>query len=330
VRTAASADVVTTTLLAANDGGHIVQLRSLVDRFGLEGERLWVTPRTPQTESLLAGERVFWAHAAPTRDWRAAVRNAAAIRRLLRSEDVSRVISTGSSLAVSALPQAGLHRIPAHYIESVTRTDGFSLSGRVLRRVPGVSLYAQWPHLAGGRWLYRGSVLDGFHAEAGAAQEVRTVVVSLGTSSTFGFRRLLERLVAIVPAGVDVLWQTGATVVDGLPIDARPAVPAAEFSTAIEAADVIVAHAGAGIALTALDAGKVPILVPRVASLGEHIDDHQGEIARHLAVAGLAVAADAGELTWETMTAASGIRARRVDRPPPFVLDERRLPDNRP
>ena len=253
---------------------------------------------------------------------RAAARNANAIRSLFRSHEIARVISTGSSLAVSALPVAALHRVPAHYIESVTRTDGFSMSGRLLRCVPGVSLYAQWPHLAVGRWNYRGSVLDGFRVASSEPRKVRSLVVSVGTSTTFGFRRLLERLVAVVPTGVDVIWQTGATDVAGLPITAHGTLRAAELATAIESADVIVAHAGAGIALTALGAGKVPILVPRRASMGEHVDDHQGEIARHLEDLGLAVVADAATLTWETIASATAKRSELVDQPPPFVLEE--------
>ena len=97
-------------------------------------------------------------------------------------------------------------------------------------RVPGVSLYAQWPHLAVGRWNYRGSVLDGFRVASSEPREVRSLVVSVGTSTTFGFRRLLERLVAVVPTGVDVIWQTGATDVAGLPITARGTLRAVELA----------------------------------------------------------------------------------------------------
>jgi UDP-N-acetylglucosamine--N-acetylmuramyl-(pentapeptide) pyrophosphoryl-undecaprenol N-acetylglucosamine transferase len=312
-----------TTLLAANDGGHLVQLHSLVDRFGLEDDRLWVTVPTPQTESMLAGEQVSWVGPAPTRDWRAAARNGAVIHGLFRRHDITRAISTGSSLAVSTLPHAAVRRLPAHYIESVTRTDGFSLAGRMLRRFPGISLYAQWPHLAAGRWHYRGSTLDGYRAEQTEATDVRRIVVSVGTSSKYGFRRLLERLVAVVPDDIEVLWQTGCTDVAGLPIDANPAVPAASLAAAIAEADVVVAHAGAGIALTILEAGKVPILVPRRAAFAEHIDDHQGEIASRLEQLGLAFVTDAADLSWERIVSATGACVRRAEQPPRFRLDER-------
>jgi UDP-N-acetylglucosamine:LPS N-acetylglucosamine transferase len=133
---------------------------------------------------------------------------------------------------------------------------------------------------------------------------------------------LLDCLVAVIPDGVEVLWQTGCTDVSGLPIDAQPAVPAAILGTAIAEADVVVAHAGAGIALTVLEAGKVPILVPRRAAFEEHVDDHQGEIAGRLHELGLAVVTDVSELTWERIVSATAARVRRADQPPQFRLDE--------
>jgi UDP-N-acetylglucosamine transferase subunit ALG13 len=313
---------VTTTLLVANDGGHIMQLRSLVDRFAVVEDRTWVTVATPQTESLLAGERVHWVGEAPTRDWRAVGRNAVLIRRIFRSESIGRAISTGSSLALSALPQAALRRIPTHYIESVTRTEGYSLSGRILQRVPGIEMYVQWPHLATERWRYCGSVLDGYASETTTRREVRRLVVSVGTSGKYGFRRLIERLRTITPDDVDVLWQTGSTDVTGLGIDARASLPARELASAIEQADAMVAHAGAGIALTALQAGKVPLLAPRLADRGEHIDDHQAEIARCLSKLDLAVVSDADEVTWDLLTSMTTRRAIAVAAAEPFHLRE--------
>ncbi len=311
----------TWTLLAANDGGHLTQLHALVDRMVDIENRLWVTVPTAQTESLLAGERVHWMVPAPTRDWRAMLRNARLIRHLFYVYDISSAISTGSSLALSALPQAARRRIPAHYVESVTRTDSISLSGKFLSRVPGVSLYVQWPQMEDSRWSYRGSVLDGFTVEGVAHRPVQRIVVSLGTSEAFGFRRLVERLVEIVPQHVDVLWQTGSTDVSGLGISSRASVPAAELVAAIRAADVVVAHAGAGIALTTLNSGKVPVLVPRSPSHGEHVDDHQQQIADELASRDLAFVSDVKGLEWSSISGATRIRAIHDSSSPPFVLN---------
>ena len=286
-----------TALLVANDGGHLMQLRTLARRLPLTEPFKWVTVPTPQTESLLADEDVLWVKPAPTRDLRAALGNAVLTSSLFRSGDVSAVVSTGSSLAVSTLPQARLRGTPAYYIESATRTQGPSLSGRLLATIPGIELYTQNPAWASRRWKYAGSVFDGWQARTGTGpRPVSRIVVTLGTSRTFGFRRLVEHLAPLLAAtGAEVLWQTGTTDVTGLPVrDPRRAVPAVEMAAAMREADVVIAHAGTGAALEALQAGKLPILVPRRAEFHEHVDDHQEQIATMLAERRLAIVREAG------------------------------------
>ena len=285
-----------TALLVANDGGHLMQLRTLARRLPISEPFRWVTVPTPQTESLLHGEDVVWVRPAPTRDLRAALANAVLASPLFRGGGVSAVVSTGSSLAVSVLPQARLRGTPAYYIESATRTRGPSLSGRILAAVPGVELYTQDPSWASRRWKYAGSVFDGWQARSGdGLGGVGKVVVTLGTSRTFGFRRLVEHLAPLLrDLGAEVLWQTGSTDVSGLPVTApRRAVPALELAAAMREADVVVAHAGTGAALEALQAGKLPLLVPRRAEHHEHVDDHQQQIAGMLAARGLALVREA-------------------------------------
>ena len=54
------------------------------------------------------------------------------------------------------------------------------------------------------------------------------------------------------------------------------------YQEKIEAADLIVAHAGMGSIITALELGKRIIVVPRRSDLGEHRNDHQLATARRL------------------------------------------------
>jgi len=48
-------------------------------------------------------------------------------------------------------------------------------------------------------------------------------------------------------------------------------------------ARVVITHAGVGSIMLALAAGKKPIVAPRLYRYGEHVDDHQTEIARAFA-----------------------------------------------
>jgi len=313
-----------TALMVATNGGHLAQLVELGERLdGIEADRLWITFDSPQSRSLLAGRRHLFIREIDERDVTGVLRGAACAYRLLRDLPVSAVVSTGSAVALSFLPLAAARGIPAHYIESSARVAEPSLTGRVLAWVPGVQLYRQYPHAALGRWRYAGSVFEGFEVLPGAAREVRKVVVTLG-SGVHGFRRLVDRLLAILPPGLDILWQTGSTRVDGLDIAARPSVPAAELERAIRDADVVVAHAGCGSALTALGAGKYPVLVAREGRHGELVDEHQMQLAGWLGQRGLALHRTPENLSFADLVEAAGRRvARRAD-PPGILLASRR------
>jgi UDP-N-acetylglucosamine transferase subunit ALG13 len=252
------------------------------------------------------------------------LRNTWDARDVFASHDISMAVSTGAALALAVLPQARLHGIPCVYIESATRVSGPSLSGSLLSRVPGIAMYSQSAALSSRRWQFLASPWDVYETgtSTGAPRAnpdrppaVRSVVVSLGTSP-YGFRRLVERLVVVLPPDAQVLWQTGTTDVTGLGIDARPDVPSAELKAAIERADVVISHAGTGAALAALEAGRCPILVPRRATRHEHVDDHQLQIALDFALRDLAIVRDVGHLKYDDLLlAASRTVVRKPDLP---------------
>ncbi len=280
----------------------------------------WVTNDAPQSRSLLAGEQVHWVNPVFPRDRRAALSNVAPAARLLSSRRYSAVISTGSGVALSFLPLARLRNISTHYIESFTRLNEPSLTGRLLARVPGLRVYTQHESWAGERWRFSGSVFDEFAVEERReTSKLARMVVTLG-QNPYGFRRLLESLLAVLPDDVDVVWQTGATDVAGLPIESRPILPAHELAAEILRADVVVAHAGIGSALAVLTAGKIPVLVPRLFAQGEQVDDHQEHVADELERRGLAIAASVEALDLATLRRASTLRVVRTQCPRRFEL----------
>jgi UDP-N-acetylglucosamine transferase subunit ALG13 len=142
------------------------------------------------------------------------------------------------------------------------------------------------------------------------------VVVTLG-SQNYPFDRLVSRLLDALPDGVEVLWQTGATDPRIHGIDGHRSIPTDELETAMADADVVVAHAGVGSALSAFSAGRHPVLVPRRVSRDEHVDDHQEQIAGELRDRGLATACDADEIGLGVLMTASRLS----------VLEREALPD---
>ncbi len=308
-----------TTLLIASGGGHLKQLHRLMPRLTIGEDRLWVTFDTGLSRSLLEDENVVFAPYAHPHDVRGTARNALLAMKLVRAQRFERAISTGANLAVSFLPVARVSGARADYIETATRANGPSLTGRVLQRVPGIHLYTQHARRAHGRWHYGGSVFEGFWAEhTSTTPAVKKIVVSLGSNDSYPFPRLVYHLLKIIPAGVEVLWQLGSTPLH-VPF-ARASVPAKELESAMREADVVIAHAGTGAALSALEAGKFPVLVPRRAAHNEHVDDHQELTSEFLSNIGLALAAEAEELTWDDICAAASWRVGEGSDVVPFQL----------
>jgi UDP-N-acetylglucosamine transferase subunit ALG13 len=283
---------------------------------------LWVTFDSPQSRSLLAGRSVEYVRYSPSRDGKSTLTNMAAATRILSRDHFDVAVSTGATVAVSFLPVAHTLGIPSYYIESAARTSGPSLTGRLLQLVPGVRLYTQHRRFANRRWTYAGSVFDAFAATPlPQPKPISRIVVTVGASETYGFSRLFQALARILPTSIEVLWQTGCADVHTLGIPGRRQVAAAELQAAMAAADVVVAHAGVGSALSALEAGKVPVLVPREVAHHEHVDDHQFQIAADLGARGLAVVRRVEELTFADLVGAANQRVERATAPAPLELE---------
>jgi UDP-N-acetylglucosamine transferase subunit ALG13 len=118
---------------------------------------------------------------------------------------------------------------------------------------------------------------------------------------------------------VEVVWQTGCANTDGLGIRAAPFLRAPELAAAVAAADIVVSHAGVGSALSALAAGRRPLLAHRSRRLQEAGDDHQAQLAAELARRGLAVHRDASAVTVEDLLSTLDGTVTQCT-PPPFEL----------
>ncbi len=112
------------------------------------------------------------------------------------------------------------------------------------------------------------------------------IFVTVGTNEA-RFDRLLEA-VAQLPIDEELLVQHGHSS----PIHAPHAelvgfLPFEEMVETIRRARVVVTHAGVGTVMVALANGKRPIVFPRLKAFGEAVDDHQLQLGRRFAAAGL-------------------------------------------
>jgi UDP-N-acetylglucosamine transferase subunit ALG13 len=111
------------------------------------------------------------------------------------------------------------------------------------------------------------------------------IVVSVGTDHHL-FDRLISWLTAWGGASrVDLRVQHGTSApVPGARNVAL--VSHAELLSWMSEADCVVLHGGPGGMFDALRCGLRPLVVPRRASLGEHVDDHQVAFTRRMAAQG--------------------------------------------
>jgi UDP-N-acetylglucosamine transferase subunit ALG13 len=321
-----------TTMFVATTGGHLEQLHDLAVRLPPDEPVFWVTHENDQSRSLLAGRDVVFVPYVHARNVPDVLQCMPTAHRLWRERSVTRVVSTGSAIAIGYLPYLAGRGVACHYVESAARVAAPSLAGRVLRWAPRIRRYTQHERWADRHWLHRGSVFDSYEPFSAprAFGDVVRVVVTLGTAAEFPFRRLVESLAPLLaPAGhlaaavgcrVEVIWQTGCTSTDGIPVTATPYLAAGELAASMASADIVVAHAGTGSAVSALRAGRCPLLVPRRAALGEAADDHQRELAMELAARHLALYREPAGITVDDLLATMQSGVRRSATPPAFEL----------
>lgn len=122
------------------------------------------------------------------------------------------------------------------------------------------------------------------------------IFVTVGTQLAF------DRLIGAVDAwaeraGRPVFAQIGPGEYTPRFIDYASFISPDECLERMAEADAIVAHAGMGTIISALELGKPVLVMPRRASLGEHRNDHQLATAARFGELGrLSVAADEHEL----------------------------------
>lgn len=301
-------------VLVASAGGHLTQLLALREELGVSKRCVWVTYDSVQGRELAEREPVIFGHGPSTRNLPAAFRNSALAKQILADYPVSRVVSTGAGIAVPFLVQAARRGVDALYVESATRIDVPSLSGRILERVPGVTCAAQWPWGRRG-WQEVRSVFDRFQSEASSREIERPlrILVTLGTHADYRFDRLAVQVARLVRPEDMVVWQLGSTPAPANASEVVDDLAPAEFEALIELSDVIIGHAGLGTALAALEKGKFPILVPRRRAYREHIDDHQVKLAWELQRSSLALARDVVNLSSQDLVFAANREVTAVE-----------------
>jgi UDP-N-acetylglucosamine--N-acetylmuramyl-(pentapeptide) pyrophosphoryl-undecaprenol N-acetylglucosamine transferase len=301
-------------LFVASTGGHLTELHHLAPAMRPGPDSVWVTFDSEQSTSLLRDADVRFVPYVSPRGYRGTARSIGLIGEVIRAEKPVAVVSTGAGVAVSAFIAARMRGIPCHYIESVSRLEGPSVTGRIVSALRLARTYTQHTGWAGRRWRPYPSVLSEFEAlpaESGDSPAGNPrLFVTVGTIRPYRFDALVDAVLATGLADGDTVWQLGSTTRTDLPGHVVTTMTDEDFRRCCVEADVVITHAGVGTVMTLLELGIYTVVVPRRAARREHVDDHQTQIAELLADTALSDVHEVDDIRAESVRRAAGRRVR--------------------
>ena len=124
------------------------------------------------------------------------------------------------------------------------------------------------------------------------------MLVTVGTEQ-FPFNRLMEWIDGLLECGAiqeEVVVQAGSCTIAPTNTTCYKVLPESQFKELVKSARVVISHCGEGSYLLFSQLQVPFVLVPRSARFGEHVDDHQVEMADALSEVGLPIARSPFEL----------------------------------
>lgn len=132
-------------LLVCSPGGHLAEMLSLEPAWR-DLETTWVTLPGADVDHLLADKPVILGHGPTNRSITKLIRNFRVAWRTVRDLQPDVILSTGAALAVPFFVVGRLHGRRCVYVESLTRREDLSLSGRLVYPLAS-AFFVQWPTL---------------------------------------------------------------------------------------------------------------------------------------------------------------------------------------
>lgn len=108
------------------------------------------------------------------------------------------------------------------------------------------------------------------------------IFVTVGTHEQ-AFNRLIKKVDELVAEGTinePVVMQTGFSTYVPKHCEWHKMLSYDEMKQYIDEARIVITHGGPASFIEVLQAGKIPVVVPRLAEFGEHVNDHQEEFAQ--------------------------------------------------
>jgi len=144
-------------MAVASEGGHWIQLLRLRKAFQ-DAEIVYVS--THKSFKSNGGDERYYAVTDANR-WNKLrlLKMANEVRRIISKEKPDVIISTGAAPGMAAILFGRLNGSRTIWLDSIANVDRLSLSGRLIKPFAHLHL-TQWPQLAKGKTLYKGTVIS--------------------------------------------------------------------------------------------------------------------------------------------------------------------------
>ncbi|MCM3135335.1 glycosyltransferase family 28 [Paenibacillus polysaccharolyticus] len=121
------------------------------------------------------------------------------------------------------------------------------------------------------------------------------MIFAIVGTQRFSFDRMFALLDEAIEAGTiqeEIVAQSGYTSYEPRHFKTIPFLSQEEMDAYIEGSRCVITHAGIGSITNCLERGKPVVVIPRRKDKGEHVDDHQLEIAKVFQERGYVVVAE--------------------------------------
>jgi len=277
--------------IVVSAGGHLEQAIRRVNQLELGKNVSFIIPKNAQSESKLEKQNKIYIGDVGSRNIFSLMIAVIRLLKLLNKRDFDYVLSTGAGVALASCFVCKIKRINFYYIESVARVINPSLTGKILALTKSTLRYSESSYFDGRKWNKIETLFAMYKISKKTDANPKTrplkIFVTVGTVHRYRFERIIDVVKTIAKENDQVVWQIGDINSIEFIGDCYRELTETEFSQMVDWADVVVTHSGVGSILNVLDRGKYPIVVPRLSKFGEHVDDHQIEIAAVISDLGL-------------------------------------------
>ena len=272
-------------------GGHLEQALRRVTQLNLQSNTTFIIPKNAQSESKLSNQNHLFMANVASRDYLGLCKAIIQLIKILNKKDFDYVLSTGAGVAFACFIVCKFKRINFFYIESIARVQTPSLTGKMLALFQSSNLYTESVYFDSRKWKKIETFFSDYSLQKSLGnrrnpQELK-IFVTVGTVHKYKFQRMVDLVRSVLTSRDDVIWQIGDTRSSHLPGTVHRELSEVEIARKVDWADVVITHSGVGSILNILDRGKYPIIIPRLSNYGEHVDDHQIEIASKISKLGL-------------------------------------------